>query len=312
MRPALPVIFFTVLSGAGYGLWCLLGLALAARIYPLAGAGILVPLAFGFVLVTTGLMASTAHLGRPARAWRALSQWSSSWLSREGIASLVAYLPMLAIGWLAQGGRTDWSIQVAGASLALCSLATIVCTANIYRSLKTIRAWRVPQVLPLYLAFALLSGGLWLWAWLVLASPRPPGLAFPLALLGLAVLAALAKAAYWKTTDRAPIPTTGHATGLQHLGRVRPWEGPSSEETYLTREMVFVLARKHSARLRKIAVTMFAALPVIGIAVALPYGAAWMAPVLAMLCLAGLFVERWLFFAEARHTVASFFSQQPP
>jgi len=310
MRPALPVIFFTVLSGAGYGLWCLLGLALAARIYPLAGAGILVPLAFGFVLVTAGLIASTAHLGRPGRAWRALSQWSSSWLSREGVASLVTYLPAIAIGWLAYAGHQGWSIRVAGAWLALCSLATVVCTANIYRSLKTIRAWRVPQVLPLYLGFALLSGGLWLWAWLELASVRPIGLAFPLALLGLAVLAALTKAAYWKTADRAPVPTTDHAIGLQHLGHVRPWEGPSSEETYLTREMVFVLARKHSARLRKTAVILFAALPVIGIAVALPYGAAWIAPVLAILCLAGLFVERWLFFAEARHAVAAFFPQR--
>jgi DMSO reductase anchor subunit len=310
MRPALPVIFFTVLSGAGYGLWCLLGLALAARIYPLAGAGILVPLAFGFVLVTAGLMASTAHLGRPGRAWRALSQWSSSWLSREGIASLVTYLPVLAIGWLGHAARTDWSIQVAGAWLALCSLATIVCTANIYRSLKTIRAWRMPQVLPLYLGFALLSGGLWLWAWLALASPRPIGLAFPLALLALAVVASVIKTDYWKTADRAPMVTTGHAVGLQHLGRVRAFEGPASEEFYLTHEMVFVLARKHSPRLRKIAIILFAALPVIGIAIALRYGAPWIAPVLAVLCLAGLFVERWLFFAEARHAVAAFFPQQ--
>src|SRR6185437_11174293 len=46
----------------------------------------------------------TSHLGRPERAWRALSQWRSSWLSREGIASLVTYLPMLAVAWLAFAG----------------------------------------------------------------------------------------------------------------------------------------------------------------------------------------------------------------
>ncbi|HJP97052.1 MAG TPA: DmsC/YnfH family molybdoenzyme membrane anchor subunit [Rhodanobacteraceae bacterium] len=312
MRPALPVIFFTVLSGAGYGLWCLLGIALAARIYPLTGSGILVPLAFGFVLVTAGLIASTAHLGRPERAWRALSQWSTSWLSREGIASLVAYLPMLAVGWLAYTGRMGWTIRVAGACLALCALATVVCTANIYRSLKTIHAWRAPQVLPLYLAFALLSGGLWLWAWLELASAHPVTLAFPLGLLALAVIVAVIKADYWRTVDRAPALTAGHAVGLGSLGRVRAFEGPSTEESYLTHEMAFVLARKHSRRFRKGAVTLFAALPVIGIAVALPYRAGWIAPVLAVLCLAGLFVERWLFFAEARHAVAAFFPQRQP
>lgn len=310
MRPALPVIFFTVLSGAGYGLWCLLGIALAARIYPLPGTGILVPLAFGFVLVTAGLLASTAHLGRPERAWRALSQWRSSWLSREGVASLATYLPVLAVAWLAHAGRPDWGVRTAGACLAFGSLATVVCTANIYRSLKTVRAWRARQVLPLYVAFAVLSGGLWLWAWLALAWAAPLPLAFPLGLLALAVVAAVVKTDYWRTIDRAPPQTAGHAIGLQHLGAVRAFEGPSSEESYLTHEMAFVLARKHASRLRKAAVILFTDVQVVGIAVALPYDAAWIAPVLALLCLAGLFVERWLFFAEARHAVAAYFPQR--
>jgi DMSO reductase anchor subunit len=162
----------------------------------------------------------------------------------------------------------------------------------------------------LYLVFAVLSGGLWLWAWLALASARPITLAFPLGLLALAVIAAVVKTDYWRTVDRTPGVTAGHAIGLQHLGRVRAFEGPASEESYLTREMAFVLARKHSARLRKSAVILFAALPVIGTAIALPYRAGWIAPVLAVLCLAGLFIERWLFFAEARHAVAAFFPQQ--
>lgn len=310
MKPALSVIFFTVLSGAGYGLWCLLGLALAAGIYPLAGTGVLVPLAFGFILVTGGLLASTSHLGRPERAWRALSQWSTSWLSREGIASLVTYLPMLAVAWLMYFGHAGLSVRAAGAVLALCSLTTLVCTANIYRSLKTVRAWRARQVLPLYLVFALLSGGLWLWAWLALASEHTIGLAFPLALLVLAVIAAIIKTDYWREIDRMPAVTAGHAIGLEHLGQVRSFEGPVTEESYLTREMAFVLARKHAARLRKSAVALFAILPVIGIAIALPDRAAWIAPVLAVICTAGLFVERWLFFAQARHAVAAFFPQR--
>lgn len=311
MKPALSVIFFTVLSGAGYGLWCVLGVALAAGIYPLSGIGVLVPLVFGFVLVTTGLLASTSHLGRPERAWRALSQWSSSWLSREGVASLVTYLPMLAVAWLTYFGHAGLPGRISGALLALCALATLVCTANIYRSLKTVRAWRTRQVLPLYLIFALLSGGLWLWAWLAFASRYPIGLAFPLGLLGLAVIAAVIKTDYWRGIDRLPAVTAGHAIGLEHLGKVRAFEGPVTEESYLTREMAFVLARKHSARLRKTAVTLFAILPVIGIAIALPDRATWIAPVLAIICIVGLFVERWLFFAEARHAVAAFFPQQP-
>ncbi len=310
MKPALSVIFFTVLSGTGYGLWCLLGLALAAGVYPLSGVGVLAPLVFGFVLVSAGLLASTSHLGRPERAWRALSQWRSSWLSREGIASLVTYLPMLATAWLAFLGHTGAGLRTAGALLALCALATIGCTANIYRSLKTIRAWRTRQVLPLYLMFALLSGGLWLWAWLALSAEHVIGIAFPLALLGLAVIAAVIKIDYWKLIDGLPPDTAGHATGLEILGQVRAFEAPVTEESYLTREMAFVLARKHAARLRRIAVTLFALIPVLGIMVALPSGAMWIAPGAALAASAGLFVERWLFFAEARHAVAAFFPER--
>ena len=307
MKPALSVIFFTVMSGTGYGLWCLLGAALCIGTYPIAGNGILVPLLFGFVLVTAGLLASTSHLGRPERAWRALSQWRSSWLSREGVASLVTYLPMLALAWLAFTGRGGSGVRIAGALLALCALVTLWCTANIYRSLKTIRAWRTRQVLPLYFAFALLSGGLWLWTWLALSLYAVIGLAFPLALVGLAVIAAVVKTDYWRRIDAQPANTAGHATGLESLGHVRAFEGPVTEESYLTREMAFVLARKHSARLRRIALALFAVLPVLGIVIALATGIAWLAPLVAIACVAGLFVERWLFFAEARHVVAAFF-----
>jgi DMSO reductase anchor subunit len=307
MKPALSVIFFTVMSGTGYGLWCLLGAALCVGAYPIAGDGILVPLAFGFVLVTAGLLASTSHLGRPERAWRALSQWRSSWLSREGIASLITYLPMLALAWLAFTGHGGGGVRIAGALLALCALVTLWCTANIYRSLKTVRAWRTRQVLPLYFAFALLSGGLWLWTWLALSPYAVIGLAFPLALVALAVITAVIKTDYWHRIDTQPATTAGHATGLEKLGQVRAFEGPVTEESYLTHEMAFVLARKHGTRLRRIALALFAALPVLGVVTALATGIAWMALPAAIACIAGLFVERWLFFAEARHAVAAFF-----
>lgn len=307
MKPALSVIFFTVLSGAGYGLWCLLGVALAGHVYPLAGNGILVPLAFGFALVTAGLLASTSHLGRPERAWRALTQWRSSWLSREGIAALLTYLPMLIVAWLAYTGHRGGGIRIAGALLALGALATVLCTANIYRSLKTIAAWRRRGVLPLYCMFALLSGGLWLWTWLALAAPASTGTAFPLALLALAVIAAIIKIDYWKRIDSLHPNSAGHATGLERLGTVRAFEGPVTEESYLTREMAFVLARKHAQRLRRIALALFAGVSIACTAAELFFGFAWVAPIAALAAIAGLFVERWLFFAEARHAVAAFF-----
>src|SRR6478609_2476033 len=102
MHPAYSVILFTTASGAGYGLLALLGLVgfnhgPASSL--LFGATALV-IALG--LITLGLLSSTFHLGRPERAWRAFSQWRSSWLSREGVASVVTFVPALIFGalWL--------------------------------------------------------------------------------------------------------------------------------------------------------------------------------------------------------------------
>src|SRR4249919_3700477 len=96
MHPAFSVIFFTSISGAGLGLLAWLGgLMLFGRL-PSAGLTI-VALLLGAILAALGLCSSVLHLGQPMRAWRAFSQWRSSWLSREGVLALATFLPLL---WL--------------------------------------------------------------------------------------------------------------------------------------------------------------------------------------------------------------------
>ena len=75
MRPAYSVILFTTLSGAGYGLMAVMAMLLASGAQPPKP---LLVLGAGLVLVTAGLLASTFHLGRRDRAWRAFSQWRTS------------------------------------------------------------------------------------------------------------------------------------------------------------------------------------------------------------------------------------------
>jgi DMSO reductase anchor subunit len=93
MHPALSVILFTTASGAGYGLLALLGVLAPLGLLPDAPGFGAIALGTALVLVSAGLLASTAHLGHPERAWRAFSQWRTSWLSREGVAALATYLP---------------------------------------------------------------------------------------------------------------------------------------------------------------------------------------------------------------------------
>src|SRR5712675_1241340 len=101
MHPAFSVIFFTTMSGAGYGLWFWLGMATATH-SPLPRPTALIVLAIGLLMTSLGLLSSTLHLGQPLRAWRAFSQWRSSWLSREGVMSVITYVPaaVFALGWV--------------------------------------------------------------------------------------------------------------------------------------------------------------------------------------------------------------------
>lgn len=312
MHPALSVIFFTTLSGTGYGMLAWLGLS--AAIAPPAWPRGVVLAAFGvaLLLVTVGLLCSVGHLGKPLRAWRAFSQWRSSWLSREGVAAVLTYVPALALAWLWWRGDVGIAAQMAGVALVVLALATVACTAMLYVSLPPIAAWRHRLVLPGYLGLSLL-GGAWMLSWFLglAAMPSPRGdivLGILLCLGGLALLAL--KLRYWRDIDAAPYASTAEdATGLGRFGRVRSFEAPHTENNYLLREMGFVLARRHAARLRRIALVLMFVLPPLALACALAWPATRVLPlaIAALLFQIGLFVERWLFFAQARHTVALYY-----
>src|SRR5579885_2427493 len=105
MHPALSIVLFTTAAGAGFGLIIVLGLGAPLGYLPAGGWFAFVALAVATALAALGLFASVFHLGRPERAWRAFSQWRSSWLSREGVASVATFAPALlfALGWIVFG-----------------------------------------------------------------------------------------------------------------------------------------------------------------------------------------------------------------
>ncbi len=313
MHPAFSVIFFTAISGSGYGLLFLLGIGLACDPHIAERSEALWVLGTGLTFAGAGLTSSLFHLGQPQRAWRALSQWRSSWLSREGVAALCSFIPTLALAACLWFGSSRSSVHVLGVAVAATALITLYCTSGIYTSLKTIHAWHNSFVLPGYLLFALLGGTSLLWVLhALLHGPADASLPYVLPLLSivLAMAAAVLKQRYWHFIDTTRHPASVEsATGLGRFGQVRSVEWPHTEDNYLTREMGFVLARKHSARLRRIALVFFGALPVFFATVALFWPTlTWAGAGLAFLsAIAGVFIERWLFFAEARHVVMLYY-----
>lgn len=304
MHPALSVILFTTLSGTGYGL--LVWLGVRVLLSPSGDAGPVAAWWVAMALVSIGLSASLAHLGKPQRAWRAFSQWRSSWLSREGVLAVASYVPAAGLLLLDPATQSTWLRTSAVLAIVL-ALATVTCTAMIYASLPPIAAWRNRCVVPGYLGFALLGG-----AWLALPFGVLPLSAGSVAALLLASVALLAlKLRYWRDIDAKPWASDAEtATGLGRFGQVRSFEAPHTEANYLLREMGFVLARKHATRLRRIAVLLTCMLPPLlcVLAVVLPASLALLVLLPALLAFqCGAFVERWLFFAQARHTVALYY-----
>jgi len=302
MNPAYSVILFTTASGAGYGLLALLGLT-APSIGQSPSLGFsLVTMVVALGLITVGLMSSTLHLGHPERAWRALSQWKTSWLSREGVAAVLTYPFALAFGLTWSGLYTaPKAIASLGLITAVLALITVFTTGKIYATLKTIRAWHQPLTVPVYLFFALTSGAA-LYLALAAIYVRDPGPVTPVAVISLITLAVL-KFLYWRRIDQAPRDhTMANATGLGP--NVRQWEVPHTTKNFVQREMGFVVARRHANRLRGL---FFILLLCVGLLELTASAVPLLSIAAAVFIFLAAWVERWLFFAQGEHVVTLFY-----
>jgi len=307
VKPALSVIFFTVSSGAGLGLtvWLLLA-QLVGRI-DASQPGFWASAILAGLLLTAGLLSSTAHLANPRNAWRAFSRFRTSWLSREGVFAVAIY-PLAALHlWASHEGLA--LARLTALALIALALVTVVSTAMIYACLKTVPRWCTWHTPVAYVLYALGSGGL---LWNALAMSAGGADLEPVSPVVLLVAAALVKLAYYAkfsarvhaTLNQAlSVPESAPAGRVQ--GRVRLLDAGHTGGTFLTHEFGFVVARGQARVLR---IAMFA-LTVAAPLVLIGQGplAAWVA---ALAVLAGVLVERWLFFAQAEHVVRLYHGQQ--
>lgn len=291
MHPAPSVIIFTALSGLGFGLMTFLGLG----ILDVSGWVAFTFVAIAYALAGGGLLSSLFHLGHPERFAKALRQWRSSWLSREGVLSIVTMgvFGIYALLWIFMDNRIDWMGYIAAAL----SVLTVYSTSMIYAQMKSVPRWHTPMTSILYLLYSFAGGAL---------------LATQVVLAGWLMLAlAIVQVVTWKNGDKAFANTgsdMGTATGLGFLGKVRLLEKPHSGTNYLMKEMVHVIGRKHILKLRIIALGLGSLIPAI-LLLTIDSGH-MMALVVIMIHLVGLFAQRWLFFAEAEHVVGLYYGQR--
>ncbi|MCT4556955.1 MAG: dimethyl sulfoxide reductase anchor subunit [Pelagimonas sp.] len=290
MHPAPSVIIFTSLSGLGFGLLFWLGIDASA---PTGWIGFTFFL-MAYALAVGGLLASTFHLGRRERAIKAFRQWRSSWLSREGWAAVLTLLVMgLYAALLVFGGL---QLHVLGWLGAVLALATVFTTSMIYTQLRSVPRWHHWSTPALFLVL-MLGGGALLSGRVTIA-------------IALLILAGLLQAWIWYDGDSRLLRSGSDmqsATGLGQIGKVRAFEPPHTGTNYLLREMVHVVGRKHSRKIRVIGLALMSVLP--AILLLLPFGHFWAA--LAVVShIAGVFTCRWLFFAEAEHVVGLYYGKR--
>ncbi|SFR37810.1 dimethyl sulfoxide reductase anchor subunit family protein [Litoreibacter janthinus] len=291
MHPAPSIIAFTVFSGIGFGLLTVLGFGKP----DVSGFTAFVFFFIAYLFAVGGLISSTFHLGNPRRALKAFSQWKSSWLSREGCLSVAALMVMgvYAIGVVFL--NTRWTLLgLLGSGLCL---ATVFATSMIYAQIKTVPRWSNWTTPVLFLLYAI-TGGAFMAGQTSIAAPM------------LLVLGAF-QCATWIIGDKqfaASGSTIESATGLGHMGKVRMFEAPHSSKNYLMKEMVHVVGRKHALTLRIIGVLFLSLFPYL--LLVMPPFYHLISLVALLLHIIGALTLRWLFFAEAEHTVGLYYGKR--
>ena len=290
MHPSPSVIIFTALSGLGFGLLVFLGL----KMPDVTGILAFIFFVIGFGLAVGGLISSTFHLGRPERSIKAFKQWRSSWLSREAIAAVftLSVMAVYAIGRI----FFDYDIRILGVAGATMSIVTVFTTSMIYAQLKSIPRWNTKLTPAYFLSLSLAGGAL-------LAGQ----ITFCLLLL---LISGIIQLLVWIKGDRALAlsgTTIESGTGLGTIGRVRAFEPPHTGTNYLLKEFVHIVGRKHSAKLRIIALILMIGTPILLLSLSFSY---FLAALSVISHIAGLFISRWLFFAEAEHVVGLYYGKR--
>ncbi len=289
MHPAPSIILFTVLSGFGFGLTSIVGLL--QFLNQISMVDIIIFSSMGLFFSTIGLISSFFHLANKKNAIKSMSQWQTSWLSREAISSIFCLSIVVGnIGWIFV---QNMYISEVGIILFLLSLITVFTTSMIYAQLKTVPSWN-NMLTPTLFIFAALAGGS------ILITDH--------ASLVLLLIFAVLQVLFWYIADRSFIDietTVGTALGFSKNEDIRAFDAAHTNRNYLLNEMIYKVARKHAVKIRYI--SFFAAF-VLPMSLILIFPGNFSVSVLIIAShLVGIYFSRWLFFAEAKHSVSFYY-----
>ncbi len=316
MHPAFSVIFLTTLIGVGQGLFLAL---YTGQLYSLAA---LVPAqdsqlfyapgsALALLFLVAGLVASFFHLGHPERAWRAISQWRTSWLSREVI---ILPLTMLLIFLYGLAHYLEWNpvlfqptdnlavtpTLLLGLFATLATFGLFICTAMIYACLRFVQEWHSPLTVFNYVLLGGASGFT-----LAAAFSAYVGVGLLLFYVSWAVILTVVALLFrlwslWRNRRLRHKSNLQTAIGVRHSLIQQKAQGAMGG-SFNTREFFHGKPEFMVKFIRWSFLILVFPVPIVLLAAAYQVHSQYL-PLLAFAAqYLGLLAERWYFFAEARH-----------
>ena len=316
MHPAFSVIFLTTLLGVGQGLFLALVTAqlyIAVNLVPVDQSdqfyaiGTLVSLAF----LGLGLVASMFHLGHPERAWRAVTQWRTSWLSREVIA-LPAFMLFVALYGAVHYFHLDFAIievtetVTFSFTLALGLIGTFlcftlfICTGMIYAAIKFLQEWATPLTVINFILLGSASGFSVAALYAALLAPNLINLFAGWAITLTAMGAITRIVSLLRNASLKPKSTPKSAIGVRH-SKIRQSAQGAMGGSYNTREYFHGRSINFVQATKWLFLIFAFVVPLVLLSVGMAIKLATIFIAAAGLQYLGLIAERWFFFAQANH-----------
>ncbi len=264
--------FFTIFSGLGFGLLAFLGLGMPG----VTGGSALAFFSIALLFAVGGQISSVFRLGHHEPVSKSFRQWPNSWHSRDAWCAITTILLMTnyAAGLIIFDQR--WVLL--GVLGTLTSLGTVFTNSMIYGQLETVPRWNNPFTPANFLSLSIAGGAL-------LSGEVNLAILFLLIAGGIQI-------ATWMHGDVAFKKSSAGS------GNIHALELHNSEPYYLPSEFIHIFGCQHAKKLRFIAILLMVVIPII--LLLLPF--THLLALFAVLShIAGVFISRWLFFAEAEN-----------
>lgn len=308
MRPTAPLLLLTTLQGLAGGLALTVAIWLSLNPPPEMLPTFVGLLRLASLLAAAGGVASFFHMHRPRAGIFVLRRLKTSWLSREALTTGVFVVAVAIVAWVWPADAPSF-LAVAWVAAAL-GLVAMWVTAMLYATIPAMLSWHSPITVLAMMGTGLVSGA-GLAAGLAAHGPAAPASALTALwlLAGLAALAVVKGLQIHQFAVARRLLSAESGTGLP-MGPWRLQDTGTSRPPYRTQTQVWPGISPSTRLWANLGFYLFLiALPAASSALTLIQPGA-ITLVGALSLIAGVLLERWMFFADATHSSRVWFQDQ--